>query len=327
MTTITALPTPPSRNDPASFAARGDALLAGLPLFVTETNAVASEVNAAATSAAASATTATTQATTATTQAAAAATSAANAAAANGGQLWVSGTTYALNALVYSPLTARSYRRLVAGAGTTDPSLDATNWKLLSVVVEQEDIGTAPNQIPLNLHLGQMAYRDNVELPILPGAGITLGTGTICKGAYTSESALKQVRIVIDLTGLKGGGTAGDLIGSDSTSINSTRQPCYIGQIPAGMTVLGGRMTCLETPAGGGTDLDLYSATEGTGVQDSAVGDLTETQLINAGAQAVGTVTHLAADPAASSYLYLVSQGTSTTAYTAGRFLIELFGV
>jgi hypothetical protein len=195
-----------------------------------------------------------------------------------------------------------------------------------SPAVVQADIGTDPNQVPLNGFLGAMAYRDNVELPVLPGAGITLGTGTICKGAYTSESTLKQVRIVVDLTGLKGGGTAGDLIGSDSTSINSAKQPCYIGQIPAGMTVLGGRMTCLETPSGGGTDLDLYSATEGTGVQDSAVGDLTETQLINAGAQAVGTVTHLAADPAASSYLYLVSQGTSTTTYTAGRFLVELFG-
>jgi hypothetical protein len=194
-------------------------------------------------------------------------------------------------------------------------------------VVSQADVGTEPNQVPLNQYLGQMAYRDNVELPILPGAGITLGTGTICKGAYTSESMLKQVRIVVDLTGLKGGGTAGDLIGSDSTTINSTKQPCFIGQVPPGMTVLGGRMTCLETPAGGGTDIDLYSALEGTGVHDSAVGGLTETQLINAGVQAIGAVTYLVADPATASYLYLVSQGTSTTAYTAGRFLVELFGV
>ena len=43
--TITALPTPPSRQDPANFAVRADAFLGALPTFATETNAVALEVN------------------------------------------------------------------------------------------------------------------------------------------------------------------------------------------------------------------------------------------------------------------------------------------
>lgn len=43
---ITALPTPPSRQDPANFAARGDALLTALPGFVTEANALQTDVNA-----------------------------------------------------------------------------------------------------------------------------------------------------------------------------------------------------------------------------------------------------------------------------------------
>lgn len=188
-------------------------------------------------------------------------------------------------------------------------------------------IGTAPNQVPINGMLGRMAYLDSYTDAVQPGAGITLGSGTLCRAEYAAEEGLKRLALVIDLTGLKGGGTAGDIIGSDSTSINSAKQPAYIAQLPSGMTVLGGRMTCLETPAGGGTDIDLYSAVEGTGVQDGAVSSLTETELINAGAQTVGTVTYLAADPTASAYLYLVSQGTSTTTYTAGRFLIELFGV
>jgi len=45
MTTITALPTPPTRQDPINFADRADAFLAALPTFATETNTVASEVN------------------------------------------------------------------------------------------------------------------------------------------------------------------------------------------------------------------------------------------------------------------------------------------
>jgi predicted nucleotidyltransferase len=93
------------------------------------------------------------------------------------------------------------------------------------------------------------------------------------------------------------------------------------------MIVLGGRMTCLETPAGGDTDIDLYSATEGTVVEDQAITALTETEIINAGTQAVGTVTYFAADPVANTYLYLVGQSTSNATYTAGRFLIEIFGV
>ena len=42
---ITALPTPPTRDDPTNFAARGDAFLAALPTFTTEANAQADTVN------------------------------------------------------------------------------------------------------------------------------------------------------------------------------------------------------------------------------------------------------------------------------------------
>lgn len=54
MTTITSLPTPPSRQDTTNFNDRADAFLGALPTFATETNAVASEVNAASANAVAS---------------------------------------------------------------------------------------------------------------------------------------------------------------------------------------------------------------------------------------------------------------------------------
>lgn len=43
---ITALPTPPTRQDPDNFAERGDDFLAALPTFATEANALADQVNA-----------------------------------------------------------------------------------------------------------------------------------------------------------------------------------------------------------------------------------------------------------------------------------------
>jgi sugar lactone lactonase YvrE len=188
-------------------------------------------------------------------------------------------------------------------------------------LVSQADIGTAPNEIPLNQYLGLLAYEDTETPALNVGTGITTGTGTICKANGGLMGGIYTMSILIDLTGLNSGGTAGDIIG-----VNGTALPCYIAQLPA-MTVLGGRMTCLETPAGGDTDIDLYSATEGTGVEDSAITALTETEIINAGAQTRGTLTYFSADPATNAYFYLVGQGTANATYTAGRFLIEIFGV
>jgi sugar lactone lactonase YvrE len=188
-------------------------------------------------------------------------------------------------------------------------------------LVSQADIGTAANEIPLNQYLGLLAYEDTETPALNVGTGITTGTGTICKANGGLMGGIYTMSILIDLTGLNSGGTAGDIIG-----VNGTALPCYIAQLPA-MTVLGGRMTCLETPAGGDTDIDLYSATEGTGVEDSAITALTETEIINAGAQTRGTLTYFSADPATNAYFYLVGQGTANATYTAGRFLIEIFGV
>ena len=116
--------------------------------------------SANATAAANSATASAASASAASDSADAAATSAETAAAATNAVLWVSGTTYAVGALVYSPVDNRIYRSLSAFTSTTDPSADATNWVQLTRVVEQSDIGTAPNEIPLNQYLGNLAYQD-----------------------------------------------------------------------------------------------------------------------------------------------------------------------
>jgi hypothetical protein len=191
-----------------------------------------------------------------------------------------------------------------------------------SSVVAQTDIGSAPNEIPLNQTLGQMAFRDEVFYPVIAGTGITTGTGTVYGAAVSIQGGMKRVDIVVDLTGLNSGGTAGDIIG-----VNGTALPCHIGQLPS-MAVLGGRMTCLEVPLGSDDDLDLYSATEGTGVEDQAITALTETQLVDAGgAWTLGLTKAFIADPTSAAFLYLVGQETGNATYTAGRFLIEIYGV
>ena len=141
------------------------------------------------------------------------------------------------------------------------------------------------------------------------------------KSDVSTNVNIVKSTIMIDLTGLKDGGTAGDIIGKDGSGV------AFIGQVTTATqgTVFGVTMTCLETPAGGSTDIDLFSATEGTGVNDTCYSDQTESQIINAGAAAAGTMV-AGGDIAADQYLYLVSQGTGDATYTAGRFLIEVVG-
>lgn len=112
---ITPLPTAPAVTDTTSeFNTKAFNWVAALDTFTTEANAQAAAVDADAAAAAESAS-----------DALAAASSAL---ATVGAVAWVSGTTYATGAAVYSPLNKQTYRRNSAGAGTTDPSLDAVNW-------------------------------------------------------------------------------------------------------------------------------------------------------------------------------------------------------
>jgi len=115
---VTPLPIPPSRADAENFAERADDFLGALPTFATELNVLQVDVNTKQTLAASSET-----------NAAASALASANTADV---AIWVSGTTYAIGVNRFSPINFLTYRRKIAGAGTTDPSLDSTNWALLT---------------------------------------------------------------------------------------------------------------------------------------------------------------------------------------------------
>ncbi len=168
---------------------------------------------------------------------------------------------------------------------------------------------------------------DKMSAEAVGGAGIE-GTAAVyitqvnrLKSDTSTNVNIVKTTIMIDLTGLKDGGTAGDIIGKDGAGV------AYIAQVKTANqgVVFGVTMQCVEAPAGGSADIDLFSATEGTGVNDTAIGDLTETSIINGGTQAAGTLT-AGGDIVADQYLYLVSQGTGDATYTAGRFLIEITG-
>ena len=163
---------------------------------------------------------------------------------------------------------------------------------------------------------------DANTMPVEAGTGITTGSGTIFRTAVQRVGGIITTRILIDLTGLRSTGS-GDIIG-----VNGTALVCHIGQITAARngTILTGSMECFEAPTGGDPDINVHSATEGTGVEDGAIGDLTETLLVNAGDATLGSKVYFTGVPAADQFLYLTTGAATDADYSAGKLFIELMG-
>lgn len=190
-------------------------------------------------------------------------------------------------------------------------------------------MGAAAGSRPTPRKLGNQ--RDSIGRPVeespvtmIPGTGISAAANCICKSSVARVGDIITTRILIDLTGLGSSTTDLDIIGTGSG-------PAYLCQITTAVNgvILGGTMECFEVPAGGADDIDLYAATEATGVFDAGVGTLVETAVITKGsAWAVGDRLGFIADTvAANKYLYLTGGEAGTaSAYTAGRLLITLFG-
>ena len=154
------------------------------------------------------------------------------------------------------------------------------------------------------------------------GDGITDGTGTIYRSSITEEGGIIKTTILIDLTGCSSATSDLDIIGIGTEDAN-------LGQITAAKngTILAGSMKCLELPSSL-TDIDLYSATVGTGAFEDGIAALTETALLTkGGAWAAMAEDDLTALPAADGFLYLVNGAADTAdVFTAGKFLLELWG-
>ena len=163
---------------------------------------------------------------------------------------------------------------------------------------------------------------DANTMPVEAGTGITTGSGTIYRSSVQRVGGIITTRILIDLTGLRSTG------GADIIGVNGTALVCHIGQITAARngTILTGSMECFEAPTGGDPDINVHSATEGTGVEDGAIGDLTETLLVNAGDATLGSKVYFTGVPAADQFLYLTTGAATDADYSAGKLFIELMG-
>jgi len=143
------------------------------------------------------------------------------------------------------------------------------------------------------------ASLDANTLATTAGTGITTGTGTVYAASVIKTGGIFHTKILIDLTGL--------------AAVNGT--------------VLGGKLTCLEAPAGGDPDINLWYADEATGTEDAAITGLTnQVQMCDSGDLALNSVISIPTPPAADKYIYMVTGAATNANYTAGKLLIEFFG-
>ena len=147
---------------------------------------------------------------------------AATAVAATGVVKWVSGTSYADGAVVWSPASYHTYRRKGAGAGTTDPASDRVNWRPLTI--DPYDVSV------ISGNTTAVAFKDYVftavltlTLPSSPASGdwvglksLSSGTVTLAPGAEKIESAAGNWDI--DIAGF----------GGRVVYIDATRGWCFI---------------------------------------------------------------------------------------------------
>lgn len=138
---------------------------------------------------------------------------------------------------------------------------------------------------------------------------------------YNTPNGDICTEIQIDLTGLDSSGTANDVIGL------STGGAAYIGRYVVATCGIVYRveMSCLEVPTAGDADVILVQGSAADEAFDDTVAN-TATVCDGTGDWALGETIVYEGGLTANYYLYLTQGATDNATYTAGQFLIRLYG-
>ena len=167
------------------------------------------------------------------------------------------------------------------------------------------------------------AITSNVLQAAEHGAGL-IGTGTFGapKTYRRTENGVIITTIKFDLTGLASSATTEDAIGLAAGGV------AILGRnvVAVNGVIFRATLSCLETPAGTGaaTDIDIATNATGTIEYDGAV---STAKLINGASLAIGkTLVNEVPAMTANHYLYIASGTGSAGTYTAGQFILTMYG-
>ena len=166
---IGAMPPAPTITNPGAFPAKGDAMVAAFPQFISQTNSAAMATYQNAVDAQTSATTAQAAAT--------------SALAVSGATVWNAATNYAQGSLVHYLGNGQTYRCLVAGVNATAPPLNPAKWIPATMVAQfgsfREEVASGViSASPANTSGGTMIRAINVVLENSI-SGLTLESNTL----------------------------------------------------------------------------------------------------------------------------------------------------
>lgn len=222
-------------------------------------------------------------------------------------------------------ITAKSYLNATA----RDADLAWQSTKNLNKVILVLDTLTYQILVSVGPAVWQTLGTPNLDrLETEAGVGIT-GAALVYATSVERVGGIIHTTIWIDVTGLNSQAQDGDIIGDDGVGA------AHLGQMTVARNgaLFAGKMSCIELPAGGDENIALWSAVEDTGVEDTLITALDETELVQSQGDGTdwvaGDETNIPVLPAANEFLYLVqgdATGTDAT-YTAGILKIEFWGV
>jgi len=108
---------------------------------------------------------------------------------------WVSGTNYAKNVAVISQVNFQTYRRRAAGAGTTDPANDPTNWAILTgdgAFIPQVVVASSIDLAAGNYHTRTMTASQAFTFDNCPSDGFSFTLElTVTSGVVTLPTSVR----------------------------------------------------------------------------------------------------------------------------------------
>ena len=223
-----------------------------------------------------------------------------------------------LNALAGFTGVASDIDKIASFTGTT-ANLNA----LSGLSASTAELNLLDGYTGTTAELSQMA--GTLLTDMTPGTGISGEANAICNHQVVKVGGIYRTEIYIDVTDLQGGGTIDDIVGGSGDAVNS-----HIGQITAAIngTIIAAKTLCLEAPAGGDPDIEIWRADDATLAGDYLItGEDDEIQLVAGGDLTLGSLDYWTALPAANSYLYMVCGTVTDVQYTAGKFVLTLWGV
>jgi len=210
-------------------------------------------------------------------------------------------------------------RQLSMGNATlTDVSINTSQDVTISGTTKLQGTTNFTGATTVTGHFKASGQKANSE-----GSGLR-GSSSLFKSSVEYFGDFVCTQIFVDLDDMTAdSGAVGLIIGKDGEN------KAHLGQVTSAVngTVVGWSVECIEVP-NGNKDIDFYAATEETGAQGTAIGDLTETAIyVRGGNWAAGETKFTdAAPPAANSYMYMTTGADGAASYTQGQFLITMWG-